>query len=304
MIWKTKTMRTRQENSLIFILILLLTFGGFFLYGDYERDMEIRLLQEHEDNSILTLTQKLDALEVEAKAISIYDVNLNKKIYGKNDTTILPMASLVKSLSVIVALEDETEDQVRISPNAFKEEGDNGLYVDELWDKNELAKFSLFVSSNDGVIALSENKQDFIDKLNEKAKKIGLEKTFFINASGLDIKDDSGGAYTTAEEANQLALFALRARPDIFEVTKNMNITFKSYSGFEHKVLNTNIIAGNIPNLLFSKTGNTDLAGGNLTIVFKNDHDRTFAVTILGSTQSGRFSDMQKVVTELQGFMI
>lgn len=297
-------MKIKLANKAPYILVVLAILAGFFFYHDYERNEIVKQKQEYQNKKIIENQEKLDNLTLEARAVSVYNATIHKKIYGKNDTEVLPMASLAKSLSIIVALEDSPEDQVRVSTNDLGELGDNGLYAEELWDKNELAKFSLVVSSNDGVKALGETKSNFIDKLNEKSKKIGLTKTYFINGSGLDLKDGSGGAYTTADEANKIALFSLRARPDIFKATMEVNPIFKSYSGFEHVAQNTNIIVDKIPNLLFSKTGNTDLAGGNLTIVFKNKHDQVFAVTILGSTQSGRFTDMQKIVSVLEDFVI
>lgn len=297
-------MKIKLANKAPYILVVLAILAGFFFYHDYERNEIVKQKQEYQNKKIIENQEKLDNLTLEAKAVSVYNATIHKKIYGKNDTEVLPMASLAKSLSIIVALEDSPEDQVRVSTNDLEELGDNGLYAEELWDKNELAKFSLVVSSNDGIKALGETKPNFIDKVNEKSKKIGLTKTYFINGSGLDLKDGSGGAYTTAEEANKIALFSLRARPDIFKVTMETSPIFKSYSGFEHVAQNTNIIVNKIPNLLFSKTGNTNLAGGNLTIVFKNKHDQVFAVTILGSTQSGRFTDMQKIVSVLEDFVI
>lgn len=297
-------MKIQLVSKVFYISVILALSAGFFFYHDYERNEIVKQKQEYQNKKILENKEKLDALVLEAKAISIYNATIHQKIYGKNDSEVLPMASLAKSLSTIVALEDSQDNQILISREALGELGDNGLYAEELWDKQELAKFSLVVSSNDGIKALGETKPDFIDKLNEKSKKIGLTKTYFINGSGLDLPDGSGGAYTTAEEANKIALFSLRARPDIFKATTLAKSTFKSYSGFEHSAQNTDIIVDKIPNLLFSKTGNTDLAGGNLTIVFKNKYEQIFAVTVLGSTQLGRFSDMQKIVSVLQEFVI
>lgn len=297
-------MKIKLANKAVYILVVLAVLAGIFFYRTYEEREVVRQKEEYRNTIILKNAEKLGVLDLEAKAVSVYNATIHQKIYGKNDTEVLPMASLAKSLSTIVALEDSQDDQIRVSASALGELGDNGLYAEELWDKQELAKFSLVVSSNDGIKALGEAKPDFINKVNEKSKKIGLTKTYFVNGSGLDLEDGSGGAYTTAEEANKIALFSLRARPDIFRATAEANLAFKSYSGFKHIAQNTDIIVDKIPNLLFSKTGNTDLAGGNLTIVFKNKHEQTFAVTVLGSTQLGRFSDMQKIVSVLEEFVI
>ena len=76
-------------------------------------------------------------------------------------------------------------------------------------------------------------------------------------------------------------------------------INLKSESGFEHNFKNTNILIGKIPNLLFSKTGFTEIAGGNLVVIFKDKGGREIAVTLLGSTFDGRFADMEKIVNIL-----
>ncbi|MEK7104417.1 MAG: hypothetical protein AAB868_00065, partial [Patescibacteria group bacterium] len=54
-----------------------------------------------------------------------------------------------------------------------------------------------------------------------------------------------------------------------------------------------------IPNILFSKTGLTPLAGGNLTVIYKNKYGHNIAITILGSTSEGRFSDIERIVNML-----
>jgi D-alanyl-D-alanine carboxypeptidase len=79
-------------------------------------------------------------------------------------------------------------------------------------------------------------------------------------------------------------------------VTTLPEITFKSETKYIHKIKNTNIIIEKIPNLFFSKTGFTTLAGGNLTVVFENKAGHILAITLLGSTKEGRFSDMGKLV--------
>lgn len=291
-------MTTKYENSLLAVLFLFVIFAGFFLWGNWEEEkanFENQKLEEIQSN---TLVEEMNQLGLRAKAVSIYDVGRNEKLYGKNDAEILPMASLAKTMAVIIALTDKAkEDTISISKSSLQEEGDNSLYLDEKWQVADLSKFSLILSSNDGINALLEHNPNFLQKMNERAKKIGLMNTVFYNASGLDLDSESAGAYTTAEEANLLAMYAMRAHPDIFNSTILPDPTFRSISGLEHKTSNTNIILSKIPNLIFSKTGNTDLAGGNLTVIFINQNQRIIAITILGSTTLGRFADMEKIVT-------
>jgi D-alanyl-D-alanine carboxypeptidase len=71
---------------------------------------------------------------------------------------------------------------------------------------------------------------------------------------------------------------------------------------FTYEVVNTNLSINNIPNILFSKTGYTELAGGNLTIIFRNQNEHLVAVTVLSSTQNDRFSDVEKIVNIMYNY--
>ena len=96
-----------------------------------------------------------------------------------------------------------------------------------------------------------------------------------------------------------MASYAIKSRPEIFRATSWPEISLKSESGVVHSIKNTDVVVENIPNLLFSKTGNTILAGGNLSVVFKNKDGHEIAITVLGSSAAGRFTDMEKLVNAL-----
>ena len=65
-----------------------------------------------------------------------------------------------------------------------------------------------------------------------------------------------------------------------------------------HTLENTNQTIDAIPSPLLSKTGFTDLAGGNLVVVFDAGINHPVAVVVLGSTKDERFSDVQALVQE------
>jgi D-alanyl-D-alanine carboxypeptidase len=59
---------------------------------------------------------------------------------------------------------------------------------------------------------------------------------------------------------------------------------------------NTNRETGKFPLLLASKTGYTDLAGGNLALAFDAGFNHPIVVVVLGSSYDGRFADAEKLV--------
>ncbi len=285
-----------QYHFFIFLLTIFALEAILFSVGDFKANEAIRVKEQE----IQKIKSALSNTTLLAKGVSVYDATDNISIYSKNADEKMPLASLAKTMTIDVALnEKDQSDMVVISESAINQAGDYGLLANEKWKVGDLAKFTLVGSANDGAYALAEDVRNFLEKMNTKAKKIGMEHTVFLNPTGLDINGDTIGAYASAYDSNIMAVFALRDIPDIFSATTLPEINFKSESGFEHNIKNTNVILDKIPNLLFSKTGYTDLTGGNLTVIFRNKNGHEIAVTILGSTFLGRFEDMEKIVNTL-----
>ena len=265
-----------------------------------------------EERKYEILEKKLSKLELVAKAVSVNNLTTGRKLYGVNETSPMPLASLVKTMTAIVALDNYGEESViSLNAEAIKQNGDFGLFANEKWKITDLIKLTLTSSANDGAFMLALKDQDFLNKMNTKAKRLGMNSTTFYNPTGLDIKENEtelldvptlegqAGAYGSAEDMNTLANYALTSYPEIFKATTVPELELKSESGFIHKVLNTNVIINKIPNIIFSKTGFTEITGGNLSVVFEDKEGDKIAVTVLGSTIDDRFVDMEKIVKVL-----
>jgi D-alanyl-D-alanine carboxypeptidase len=238
---------------------------------------------------------------LEAQAAYVFDVRTGKVLFARNEEASLPLASLTKVMTAVVA-SGMPEDTVVAFTGGQK------------WSLKELLDYMLMVSSNDGasVIAgaggaflssplrLDETETDdtdiFIKKMNEKAKTLHLAQTFYLNPNGLDVNDTLSGAYGSAKDMAFLFTYVLRVQPALMEATTYDSLHFNSLDGVSHSAENTNIVARTIPGLLASKTGYTDLAGGNLVIAFDAGPAHPIIVAVLGSTQDGRFSDVKKLV--------
>jgi len=190
-------------------------------------------------------------------------------------------------------------------------EGDSGLYENERWSFKDLIRFTLMVSSNDGASAVAnvagvfknnfpsrieDNNKSFVQAMNEKAKEIGLTQTYFINPTGLDTSESVSGGYGSARDAVRLLEYAVINVSDIVEPTRHSAVNFESLSDINHRATNTNSAIDALPGLIASKTGYTDLAGGNLVIAFDAGINHPIIISVLGSTQKGRFEDIEKLV--------
>jgi D-alanyl-D-alanine carboxypeptidase len=289
----------KYENTLIFSLIVL----AIFCYYGMIQEKNFQQKAQKEELREALLVEELNKTPFEAKAISVFDSTKNKKLYGKNESVLMPFASLGKTMTVLTTLSKiNREDYKIISPESSKQEGGGILSVGDRWEVQSLARYTILSSSNEGAYTLLEPKPNFLKSMNEKAHKIGMKNTNFYNSTGLDIDLHNPGSYGTAEDANTMSLYAVLAYPDIFNVTTKKEAEFISESGKKYLVFNRNTSLEKIPNIIFSKTGFTKLAGGNLSVIFKDRRNHFIAVTVLGSSIDGRFKDVEKIVNILYNF--
>ncbi|MCR4334704.1 MAG: hypothetical protein NUV47_03200 [Patescibacteria group bacterium] len=236
-------------------------------------------------------------IKIKAKSAYILDITENDVLFEMNSKKQLPMASLTKIMTIITAKELNPENtEISISKDALRTEGDNGLHIEEKWKLDDLIRFTLLVSSNDGAYELAHMKEGFLGMMNENAKKIGLSNTYFMNGSGLDISGGVSGGYGTAENVAKMFDYAVSKYPYLFSVTKEKNQSFISLNNITHYGSNTNKIISEIPNVIASKTGLSELAGGNLIIKFIPKENHPVIIVVMGSTNEGRFTDMLTLV--------
>jgi serine-type D-Ala-D-Ala carboxypeptidase (penicillin-binding protein 5/6) len=248
---------------------------------------------------------------IQARAAYVYDARTQTVLFAKSENLRLPLASLTKVMAALVATELNTDGRnVVVTREALMMHGDNGLRAGERWRIKDLLDFSLISSSNDGMRAVAltlgslgtshsssdESVSNFVNEMNLKAATLNLKDTYFWNETGLDESEAKGGAYGTAKDMTVLMNYIIANHPEILEATKQSFTVISSIDNFQHEVRNTNALASSIPGLSASKTGFTNNAGGNLTLVFDPELGRPIIVTILGSTERGRFEDAGKLV--------
>jgi D-alanyl-D-alanine carboxypeptidase len=248
--------------------------------------------------------------DIQAKAAYVYDIRTGTVLYEKNSEARLPLASLTKVMTALVATEVTPKDSiVEIDRDALLAEGDSGLEVGERWSLKNLLDFSLTSSSNDGMKAValalggldslnasSDDKENaFVRLMNKKADELGLKNTYYFNETGLDESDTKGGAYGSAQDMASLFSYIVRTQPKLLSATREEEISLESTTSV-HVARNTDEIVSDIPGLKASKTGFTSIAGGNLVVVFDPEIGRPVAISVLGSTADGRFEDMKILV--------
>ena len=303
---------TYNETRLLIAIIGLIVLGSFTYFASrqklagLQKDYIEERLDQEALNAFFTTTDN-------AKAIYVYDATKQKVLFEKNADTPLPLASVTKLATALVVekefLQDET---ITISDSALKIEGDNGLVLGEKWSRDALLGFMLVISSNDAAFAFKEayesktapigERNDFIAAMNSYAKDIGLEHTTFSNPAGLD-RAGQAGAIGSARDMGKLIEHFLDTAPSLATETMYPQQTYKSLDGKSHTISNTNDLAVHIDSLLASKTGYTNLAGGNLVIAYRMPiYGNTIIIVVLGSTREGRFVDIEGYMEGVENY--
>tara|TARA_B100002051_G_scaffold276628_2_gene326286 strand:- start:15355 stop:16356 length:1002 start_codon:yes stop_codon:yes gene_type:complete len=252
--------------------------------------------------------QKIEEVSITGEAAYVWDVKAQKALYSKNAETVLPLASITKLMTALVAHELVSENEkATVSLSAILQEGSSGFTDGEILTSEDLRNMALVSSSNDAAYALAANvgallgEQDpvaqFVAGMNIRADELGLYTLDFKNTTGLDISANKPGAVGSARDVSFLMEHIVEAYPEILEPTQESATRIYNTAGSFHNANNTNKAVNEIPNLIGSKTGYTDLAGGNLTVAFDAGNNRPIIVTVLGSTRSERFTDVLNLIS-------
>lgn len=214
----------------------------------------------------------------------------DKILFNRNSYMKLPIASLTKLTTAVIALENYNLLQnIKISEDAMAVDGEAGrISVDEEISVNNLLYIMLIESNNHAAFALSEgmDKFDFVRLMNEKARELGMENTSFVEPTGLSAENVS-----TAEDLAKLAKYILIKHPEISAITR-----LKEYNLSNYGVLaSTDQLLGEVPDIVIGKTGFTLEAGGCLFLVVDNPNESDYLIyAVLGAED--RFAEMKKMI--------
>ena len=247
-----------------------------------------------------------------AKSAVVVDVKSGKTLFALNPDAQLPLASLTKVPLVLVVSEVLPLDTFLTIPrNIVGTGGVEPLLAGERWQVKDIIDFTLVTSSNDGaeILAKAANEpvrsrftsapedNQTLWRMNELARERGLTQTYFLNVSGLDISTTLSGAYGSARDMATLFSYASKSDTTAFSGTARGDVLLTSENGaYKTVARNTNEAEAEIAGLILGKTGFTDLAGGNIAVVFDVGVAQPIVAVILGSTYDGRFEDIRKLV--------
>ena len=231
--------------------------------------------------------KKDSSLIISAQSALIVDYETANIIFQKQKNTRLPVASTVKIMTALVALENaKLKDAFSVSEKAASiGENSMGLTSGEKLTLEELLYGLMLVSGNDAAVTIAEGvaktEENFVKMMNDTAVSLGLKNTKFINASGLD--DDNNAQYSTAYDLAVIAHYIWEQYPEFRDITATINKPIEATK--DHKAFNlnneTNLLT-TYPGVRGIKPGFTWEAKLCLVTYAENSNKKLLAV-ILGS---------------------
>ena len=227
---------------------------------------------------------KSSAIDVSARSAVIICADSGDIIWGKNYEEPLAMASTTKIMTSLLALEEANASgnrSLEITEEIISVEGSSmGLKVGDKVDFETLAKGMLLPSGNDAAnataILVCGSTEKFLERMNQRAKEIGMKNTLFCTPSGLD-KDNH---HSTAIDMAILGAYAMQNE----EFAKIVS-SKKSLADFEDSdktiwLKNHNKLLDLYPFCVGIKTGFTEKAGRCLVSCAEKDGTRLICVTL------------------------
>lgn len=246
----------------------------------------------------------LNEINVSAKSALVYDLTTNKTIYSKNSNMRLPMASLTKIMTAVIALENKkANDQYDVTQNDLVGEDSMGLTVGEKLSLNELLYGLILTSGNDAAETLASNftggKPSFIKAMNDKTSSLGLKDTNFTNPTGLE---GDGVQYTTAHDLLIITKYAISKFPTFDDVVSTFN--YQIYETASHKAYflenETNLLTS-YPGVKGVKTGYTPEAGLCLVTYLDYEGHKIIAVLLGSDNRRGEMIELLDYALRSQG---
>ncbi len=298
--------------SVIFVSFLIL---GFFLFFSKEEEDLPEKKASAEEIYPKNNEEKIEDLPLpkSSAALSVFYPKQGERVvlYEKDSKTPFPIASISKLMTAVIVLENyNLEEEIKIKESEivsrtefrdfkwWSETKIGDIIYPMLIESNNSAAFALALAGERFFKEDKEGVELFIEKMNEKAENIGMEKTYFVNPSGLDGKGEYN--LSTVEDIAKLSFYILQQNKNIFEIT-----TFPSFRLYSpdklmfYEAVNTNDFLHDKnfawkENIVGGKTGWTHAAYGCLLLLLEVPEEGNLVNVVLGAED--RFLEMEKLL--------
>lgn len=227
----------------------------------------------------------------------VMDAASGEILYGKNERSSSPPASLAKVMTALLLLEKVgPEEEITITKHAISAEAGTSkltLHTGEKLKRDEALKLMLTISVDQVAESVAEHiagsKEKFVQLMNERAKELGAMNTSFRNASGAD----ASGMQVTPYDIACITKEAI-THPEVLQAMSMVTATVHT-SEQQKEITNSGRIAlFHDPYAIASKSGRTDMSGYTL-VAIEEKNGRKIITVLLKSDKDHLYQDAEKM---------
>ena len=234
-------------------------------------------------------------LNLESESAILIEESTGQILYEKNSDTPLRPASVTKVMSILLIMESIKNGDISLDTPVPCSEKASSMGGSQIWlsetetlTVHEMLKAICIASANDCTYALAEfisgSEELFVQKMNARAKELGMKNTTFKNCHGLD----EDGHLTTSYDIALMSRELLSKHPEIKEYTSTWSDTLRDGAS---ELINTNKLIRTYEGATGLKTGSTSLALYNLSASATRNDLSLIAVIMKAPTPKVRFSE-------------
>ncbi len=241
------------------------------------------------------------APEVSAPSVLLMEASTGQVIYEKNSNEKLAPASVTKIMTLLLIFEALEAGEIELTEDVVVSEyaasmGGSQVFLEagERQTVDTMIKCIVISSANDACVAMGEmiagTEAEFVVRMNERAKELGMEHTNFVNCNGLDAE----GHLTTAYDIAIMTRELITNHPEIYEYTTIWmeDIVHETAQGSSvFGLSNTNKLIKQYAYATGLKTGSTSLAKYCLSATASNGGIDMIAVIMAAPSGNDRTKD-------------
>ncbi len=253
---------------------------------------------------LLTVSVGAAGPQVEAKSALLMDAATGTVLLEQNAHEPLPPASVTKVMTLLLIMEAIDDGRIGwtdtvTASEAAAAKGGSQIYlkVGETMSVEDMVKSIAVSSANDCACAMAEHiagsEEAFVEKMNARAKELGMEDTCFVNCTGLDDGPEAEQHRTSAYDIALMSRQLLVNHPKIKEYT---TIWMDTVRDGAFGLSNTNKLVRFYPGATGLKTGFTSGAGYCLSASAQREDMELIAVVMGCESSQKRFADCKAML--------
>ena len=286
-----------MKNTNIYIKLILSFMCFTFLFNNIFAVSYVYDLQKQVSS---VETEAATTFNFQSTSQVLMEASTGKILYANNENERLLPASVTKIMTLLLLMEDIDAGKISYTDKVSCSQNASSMGGSQIWFKegeeltiDECLKAICVVSANDVTVAVAEklagNEENFVVRMNEKAKELGMTNTNFMNCHGIDEENH----YTSAMDIAIMSRELITKHPDILKYT---SIWMDSLRDGTFGLTNTNKLIRFYEGAVGLKTGSTSQALFNLSGCATRNGTTFISVIMKAPSSDVRLSETKELL--------